>query len=86
LDLLCVGYATNRFQSNNNRFKLFLAPKTFAFAATVGDLLAILTMAGLGNNSVQVYRTCRDLHWEFLRLWAGFELSSSWSALPCYPN
>jgi hypothetical protein len=41
-------------------------------------------MAGPGNDPVQVFRTCRDLHWEFLRLWAGFELSSSWSALPCY--
>jgi hypothetical protein len=25
-----------------------------------------------------------DLHWEFLRLWTGFELSSSWINLPCY--
>jgi hypothetical protein len=22
--------------------------------------------------------------WEFLRLWTGFELPSSWRALPCY--
>jgi hypothetical protein len=41
-------------------------------------------MAGLGNNPVQGFSTCRDLHWEFLRLWTGFELSSSWRALPCY--
>jgi hypothetical protein len=41
-------------------------------------------MAGRGNNLVQVFRTGRDLHWEFLRLCTGFELSSSWSALPCY--
>jgi hypothetical protein len=41
-------------------------------------------MAGLGNNPVQGFATCRDLHWEFLRLWTGFELPSSWSALPCY--
>jgi hypothetical protein len=44
-------------------------------------------MAGLGNNPVQVFATCRDLHWEFLRLWTGFELPSSWTALPGYgPN
>jgi hypothetical protein len=41
-------------------------------------------MAGLGNNPVQGFRTGRDLHWEFLRLWTGFELSSSWNVLPCY--
>jgi hypothetical protein len=41
-------------------------------------------MAGLGNNPVQVFRTCRDLHWEFLRLRTGFELPSSWIALPDY--
>jgi hypothetical protein len=41
-------------------------------------------MAGLGNNPVQVFSTCRDLHWEFLRLWTGFELPSSWVDLPCY--
>jgi hypothetical protein len=41
-------------------------------------------MAGLGNNPVQVFATLPDLHWEFLRLWTGFELSSSWSNLPCY--
>jgi hypothetical protein len=41
-------------------------------------------MAGLGNDSVQVYRTKLRLQWEFLRLWAGFELSSSWIALPDY--
>jgi hypothetical protein len=41
-------------------------------------------MAGLGNNPVQVLSTGRANHWEFLRLWTGFELSSSWSALLCY--
>jgi hypothetical protein len=41
-------------------------------------------MAGPAINLVQVFRTCRDLHWEFLRLWTGFELPSSWRALPCY--
>jgi hypothetical protein len=33
-------------------------------------------MAGPGNNPVQGFRTLRELHWEFLRLWTGFELSS----------
>jgi hypothetical protein len=41
-------------------------------------------MAGPGNDPVQVYRTGRANHWEFLRLWTGFELSSSWIALPDY--
>jgi hypothetical protein len=41
-------------------------------------------MAGLGNNPVQGFATCRDLHWEFVRLWTGFELSSSWVDLPGY--
>jgi hypothetical protein len=41
-------------------------------------------MAGPGKKPVQVYRTGRDLHWEFLRLRAGFELPSSWINLPCY--
>jgi hypothetical protein len=41
-------------------------------------------MAGLGNDPVQVYRTGRANHWEFLRLWTGFELPSSWIALPDY--
>jgi hypothetical protein len=44
-------------------------------------------MAGLGNNPVQVFATGLPLHWEFLRLWTGFELPSSWTALPGYgPN
>ena len=44
-------------------------------------------MAGLAMNPVQVFATLRDLHWEFLRLWAGLELPSSWPVLPCYgPN
>jgi hypothetical protein len=41
-------------------------------------------MAGPGNNPVQIFATLRELHWEFLRLWTGFELSSSWIALPDY--
>jgi hypothetical protein len=41
-------------------------------------------MAGLGKNLVQVFATLPDLHWEFLRLRTGFELPSSWIALPDY--
>jgi hypothetical protein len=41
-------------------------------------------MAGLGTNPVQGFRTGRANHWEFLRLWTGFELSSSWNVLPAY--
>jgi hypothetical protein len=41
-------------------------------------------MAGLGKKPVQVFATLPDLHWEFLRLWTGFELSSSWVDLPGY--
>jgi hypothetical protein len=41
-------------------------------------------MAGLAINLVQGFRTKHELHWEFLRLWTGFELPSSWTALPCY--
>jgi hypothetical protein len=39
-------------------------------------------MAGWGNNPVQVFRTLRDLHWEFLRLRTGFELPSSCAKVP----
>jgi hypothetical protein len=39
-------------------------------------------MAGLGNNPIQVFWTLRDLHWEFLRLWTGFELPSSCVNVP----
>jgi hypothetical protein len=41
-------------------------------------------MAGYRRTPVLGFRTCRDLHWEFLRLWAGFELPSSCRTLPCY--
>jgi hypothetical protein len=41
-------------------------------------------MAGPAINPVQVFSTLPDLHWEFLRLWTGFELPSSWINLPCY--
>jgi hypothetical protein len=41
-------------------------------------------MAGPGNNPVQVFSTGLPLHWEFLRLWTGFELPSSWVEVPCY--
>jgi hypothetical protein len=41
-------------------------------------------MAGLGKKPVQVFATLPDLHWEFLRLWTGFELPSSCHTLPGY--
>jgi hypothetical protein len=43
-----------------------------------------ICMAGPGNDPVQVFRTLPDLHWEFLRLWTGFELPSSCRTLPAY--
>jgi hypothetical protein len=44
-------------------------------------------MAGLGNDPVQGFRTRRAVYLEFLRLWTGFELPSSWANLPGYgPN
>jgi hypothetical protein len=43
-------------------------------------------MAGLGNNPVQGLLTLPDLHWEFLRLWTGFELPSSCITLPDYAS
>jgi hypothetical protein len=44
-------------------------------------------MAGLGKKPVQGFRTGRANHWEFLRLWTGFELSSSCLTLPgCASN
>jgi hypothetical protein len=41
-------------------------------------------MAGLGNNPVQGFSTKLRLHWEFLRLWTGFKLPSSWLTPPAY--
>jgi hypothetical protein len=41
-------------------------------------------MAGYRITPVLVFWTLPDLHWEFLRLWTGFELPSSWRALPAY--
>jgi hypothetical protein len=52
--------------------------------AISGRLTAHLTMAGPGKKPVQGLSTLPDLHWGFLRLWTGFELPSSWRALPCY--
>jgi hypothetical protein len=49
-----------------------------------GILVENWPMAGLGNNLVQVFRTLRVKHWVEFTFWAGFELSSSWSNLPCY--
>jgi hypothetical protein len=42
----------------------------------------VVSMAGPGVNPVQVFRTKLRLHWEFLRLWTGFELPSSCADLP----
>jgi hypothetical protein len=41
-------------------------------------------MAGCRITPVLVFWTKSELHWEFLRLWTGFELPSSWNVLPCY--
>jgi hypothetical protein len=41
-------------------------------------------MAGPATDLVQGFRTGRANHWEFLRLWTGFELPSSWHTLPAY--
>jgi hypothetical protein len=46
--------------------------------------LARQHMAGPATNLVQGFRTGRAVYLEFLRLWTGFELPSSWSNLPCY--
>jgi hypothetical protein len=43
-------------------------------------------IAGPAINPVQGFRTLPDLHWEFLRLLAGFELPSSCANLPCYAS
>jgi hypothetical protein len=43
-------------------------------------------MAGLAINPVQVFRTGRANHWEILRLWTGFELSSSCLVVPGYAS
>jgi hypothetical protein len=44
----------------------------------------LLEYGWMPHNSGFVFWTLRVLHWEFLRLWTGFELPSSWRALPCY--
>jgi hypothetical protein len=41
-------------------------------------------MAGQATNLVQGFRTGRAVYLEFLRLWTGFELPSSWLTLPAY--
>ena len=41
-------------------------------------------MAGYRITPVLVFWTGRAVYWEFLRLWTGFELPSSWVDLPCY--
>jgi hypothetical protein len=65
----------------------FVAPAVVVTRSGVPDLWGLASMAGPGKNPVQVFSTLPDLHWEFLRLWTGFELPSSWVNLPCYgPN
>jgi hypothetical protein len=41
-------------------------------------------MAGLAINLVQGFRTLRELHWVKFTFETGFELPSSWIALPDY--
>jgi hypothetical protein len=43
-------------------------------------------MAGLGDNPVQFFSTGRANHWEFLRLWTGFELPRTCPSLPGYAS
>jgi hypothetical protein len=47
-----------------------------------GSSNATFAIAGMTTNPVQVFRTGRAVYLEFLRLWTGFELPSSWIALP----
>jgi hypothetical protein len=44
----------------------------------------VSAIAGYRITPVLGFWTCRDLHREFLRLWTGFELPSSWNVLPSY--
>jgi hypothetical protein len=52
--------------------------------ANHADFISGRFLAGPAINPIQVFRTLPDLHWEFLRLRAGFELPSSCINLPCY--
>jgi hypothetical protein len=52
-------------------------------AASCYQPMQLLAMAGPATNLVQIFRTGRAVYLEFLRLWTGFELPSSWSNLPC---
>jgi hypothetical protein len=62
-------------------------PCFFYFHYNFGVFSTQRVIAGLGNNPVQVFRTGCANHWEFLRLWTGFELPSSCLALPaCASN
>jgi hypothetical protein len=49
-----------------------------------GNSRSVLSMAGLAINLVQSFRTLRVLHWVEFTFEAGFELPSSWSAVPCF--
>jgi hypothetical protein len=46
--------------------------------------IALSAMAGYLITPVLGFWTLPDLHCEFLRLWTGFELPSSWLTLPAY--
>jgi hypothetical protein len=51
------------------------------------DFSNLPNIAGYRITPVSVFWTLHDLYWEFLRLWTGFGLSSSWVNLPGYgPN
>jgi hypothetical protein len=54
-----------------------------AVGCTASLIVQVESTAGLAINPVQGFRTGLPLHWEFLRLWTGFELPSSWPDLPC---
>jgi hypothetical protein len=41
-------------------------------------------MAGRARNSVQIFRTLRDLPWVEFTFETGFELPSSWLIVLCY--
>jgi hypothetical protein len=71
-----------RLRADEGKKWLALPPKS----ASAEQTRAAPSMAGLGDNPVQVFRTGRAVYLEFLflRLWTGFELPSSCINLPCY--
>jgi hypothetical protein len=77
------GNATQR-RAARKRWSKRTGPSVLELPLLRGVFELLLYMAGPAINPVQVFRTLRDLHWEFLRLWTGFELPSSCHTLPCY--